>query len=1460
MSSSSSTPTLSFTERKRIRRNFGRLSSVATIPNLLEMQQHSYDLFLGEKRTSKATFYTLDSAFASIFPMKDTAGIAELEYIDYRLEDPKYDIDECRTRDLTFAAPCRVTLRLTIWDVDHTTGARSVRDIKEQEVYLADVPLMTQNGTFIVNGTERVVVSQMQRSPGVFFSHDDGATHSSGKLLFSARIIPVRGSWLDFEFDHKDNIYVRIDRKRKLPATVLLRALGMSTQEILDTYYSKVEVRVGLSGKKKAAAKVEEVAEEAPKAKKLTKKQQAAIDAGEEPEVKVKKIASKASKAKKAVAEAVELIGTYALAFEPMFYEGVKLSADLVDADSGKTIIESGKKPTRRQIKKAQEDGVKWVQQTAADLYGRFLAEALVDGDTGEVLFEAGTEVTNEVLAAVEKLGLKNFTVLKVDHLNIGAYIRNTLAIDKTHSPEEALVEIYKVMRPGEPPTLETSTKLFNGLFFDTDKFDLSAVGRMKMNARFGRSSKDIDDIRILEKPDFTETLKALHRIRDGVDPIDDIDHLGNRRVRLVGELMENQVRIGLLRMERSVKERMGSTEIHSMVPNDLINSRPLSAALREFFASSQLSQFMDQTNPLSEVTHKRRLSALGPGGLTRERAGFEVRDVHTTHYGRICPIETPEGPNIGLINSLATYARINKYGFIETPYRKVSGGKVQSEVVYMSAIEEGREVIAQANSELDSKGGFKDEFVVCRKQGESLLMPREEVTYMDVSPKQVVSVAAALIPFLEHDDANRALMGSNMQRQAVPLIKTDAPLVGTGMEAIIAKDSGVAVVARREGVVESVDGSRIVVRATGETEVGQSGVDIYRLSKFQRSNQSSCLNQRSLVKKGDKVNKGDIIADGASTDLGELALGRNVVVAFMPWNGYNFEDSILISERIVRDDVFTSIHIDEFEVMARDTKLGSEEITRDIPNVGEEALGNLDEAGIISVGAEVGPGDILVGKITPKGESPMTPEEKLLRAIFGEKAADVRDTSLRLPPGVNGTVVGVKIFNRRGAEKDTRTVEIEDSEIARLTKDIDDERRILEADAYDRLKDMLVGSTSAAKVGKIAKGKAIDAETLEEMKPAEWWTVSVSDDKVQRAIEALRTQLDKSIAALRKRFDEKSSKIRQADELPPGVLKMVKVFVAVKRKLQPGDKMAGRHGNKGVISKVNPLEDMPFLEDGRPVDMVLNPLGVPSRMNVGQILETHLGWAAFNIGRKIAGLLAEANLGKKPDTKALREYLEQMYDDKATAKSLSSLNDGEILEMARNLSKGMPMACPVFDGAPEEMISGMLETAECDTSGKTQLYDGRTGDPYEQKTTVGIMYMLKLHHLVDEKIHARSIGPYSLVTQQPLGGKAQFGGQRFGEMEVWALQAYGASYTLQEMLTIKSDDVSGRTKTYEAIVRGETNFEAGVPESFNVLVKEIQALGLNVELMETGEGPDLRTDIGRQQALPQGRGNKFDA
>ncbi|HEX2859568.1 MAG TPA: DNA-directed RNA polymerase subunit beta [Alphaproteobacteria bacterium] len=1439
---------LSFTEKKRIRKNFGKLPNVAPIPNLLDIQIDNYKFFLTEKYDGKATFYTLDGAFRSIFPMKDTAGIAELDYVSYRLEEPKFDIDECRTRDITFAAPCRVTLRLTIRDVDHTTGAKSVKDIKEQEVYLCDVPLMTPNGTFIVNGTERVVVSQMQRSPGAFFAHDDGTTHSSGKLLFTARIIPFRGSWLDFEFDHKDNIYVRIDRKRKLPVTVMLRALGLSTQQIMDTYYDKLTVKVGAGKQTRTLAKVTKATtakeKAAAKSAKTAKAKALAADAGEAPVVK----------GKRAKAEEVEIAGEYALQFEPIFYEGVKLENDLINADNGKSVAEAGKKLGRRQIRQLGENGLKWVKQTPEELLGRYLAADLVDKESGEVLAEAGDEVTDRVLGVVAKLGLKQFSILKVDHLNIGAYLRNTLQVDKTSTPEEALIEIYKVIRPGEPPTVETSTKLFNSMFFDFERFDLSPVGRMKMDARLGFKHTD-DSSRVLRKEDVIETIRKLHQIKDGQDGIDDIDHLGNRRVRLVGELMENQVRVGLLRMERGVKERMGSTEVGNMVPNDLINSRPLSAALREFFASSQLSQFMDQTNPLSEVTHKRRLSALGPGGLTRERAGFEVRDVHTTHYGRICPIETPEGPNIGLINSLATYARINKYGFIETPYRKVNAGKVTDEVVYMSAITEGKEVIAQANTELDAKGKIKDDYVVCRKTGETLLMPRDEVTFMDVSPKQVVSVAASLIPFLEHDDANRALMGSNMQRQAVPLIRSDAPLVGTGIEDTLARDSGVTTVARRDGVVESVDASRIVVRATKDVMVGQSGADIYRLTKYQRSNQSSCLNQKPLVVVGDKVKKGDIIADGPSTDLGELALGRNILVAFMPWNGYNFEDSILISERIVREDIFTSIHIDEFEVMARDTKLGAEEITRDIPNVGEEALRNIDEAGIIRIGAEVKAGDILAGKITPKGESPMTPEEKLLRAIFGEKAADVRDTSLRLPPGANGTVVGVKIFNRRGADKDTRTLEIEAAEIEKLEKDITDERRVLEGDAYSRLKDLLEGEKvagvkAAAKGAKakpakgakdapaVAKGKAVTAAMLEAMKPTEWWTISVSNDKKQRDIENLKKQLDTSLTALKSRMEAKVAKIRQADELPPGVQKLVKVFVAVKRKLQPGDKMAGRHGNKGVISKVNPIEDMPFLEDGRQVDMVLNPLGVPSRMNVGQILETHLGWASFGIGRKIAALLADAGNGKRPDTKELRTYLSKLYKDDEKAKGLEGLNDKELLELAGNLSNGLPVACPVFDGAPEDSINKLLKEAGCEEDGKTQLYDGRTGEAFEQKTTVGIIYMLKLHHLVDEKIHARSIGPYSLVTQQPLGGKAQFGGQRFGEMEVWALQAYGASYTLQEMLTIKSDDVAGRTKTYESIVRGETNFEAGVPESFNVLMKEIQALGLNVELTDQPTAP----------------------
>ena len=1363
----------SFTERKRVRKSFGRIENVVDLPNLLEIQKESYEHFLKSTPMGKSKKPTgIQEVFSGVFPISDNANTSDMEFVSYELEEPKFDVDECLQRDLTYGAPMKALLRLVVHEIDEATGVRSVKDIKEQEVYLCDVPLMTDNGTFIINGTERVIVSQMHRSPGVFFDHDNGSTHSSGKLLFTSRVIPHRGSWLDFEFDHKDNIHVRIDRRRKLPATVMLRALGLSTQDILDTFYETLTVKTG----KKP--------------------------------------------------------GEWNLEFAPLFFEGVKLGADLINADSGKKVADAGKKLSRRKIKElVEKEKLGWILQTNDQMYGRFLGEDLIDNKSGEVLFEAGHEIDNSVLDAINSMKMKQFKVLKIDHLNVGAYMRNTLQIDKTSSPEEALIEIYRVIRPGEPPTAEAAQNLFHSLFFDADRYDLSAVGRMKMNARLGFEGLDEEDdaLRILRNEDILSIVKKLCDIKDGNDETDDIDHLSNRRIRSVGELMENQFRIGLLRMERAIRERMSSAEIATMMPQELVNSRPLSASIREFFSSSQLSQFMDQTNPLSEVTHKRRLSALGPGGLTRERAGFEVRDVHVSHYGRICPIETPEGPNIGLINSLATYARINKYGFIETPYRKVDKGTAKKEVEYMSAIKEGKYTIAQANTQLDAKGKIVEEMVVCRRAGETVIVPREQVDLMDVAPKQIVSVAAALIPFLENDDANRALMGSNMQRQGVPLLQAEAPFVGTGMERIVARDSGVTTVSKRAGTVEYVDAQRVVVKASGKVAAGMSGVDIYRLNKFKRSNQNSCMNQRPLVKKGDKVSAGDILADGPCTDKGELALGRNALVAFMPWNGYNFEDSILISERIVRDDVYTSIHIDEFDVMARDTKLGPEEITRDIPNVSEEALSNLDESGIIRIGAQVKAGDIMVGKITPKGETPMTPEEKLLRAIFGEKAADVRDSSLRVPPSLEGTVVGVKIFNRRGGDKDTRTLQIEEQEIAKLKKDVADERRILEDDIYGRLEKLLTGAKTSAKAAGFNKGDEITAAKLAEAKKIDWWNIAIADDKVMKDVEKLRDQLDVSVERLKKFTDGKIAKIRSADELSPGVLKMVKVFVAVKRKLQPGDKMAGRHGNKGVISKVLPIEDMPYMEDGRPVDIVLNPLGVPSRMNVGQILETHLGWAAAGIGRKIGNMLDDISDSK--DVKGLREYLGKFYgaDHKA---DLADLKDDEVLELANNLRNGVTFATPVFDGAREEDINAMLEEAGVPTTGQVTLFDGLTGDKFDRPVTVGYMYMLKLHHLVDEKIHARSIGPYSLVTQQPLGGKAQFGGQRFGEMEVWALQAYGASYTLQEMLTVKSDDVAGRTRTYEAIVRGETNFEAGVPESFNVLVQEIQALGLDVNLI----------------------------
>jgi len=1383
----------SFTGRKRVRKDFGRIPEVAQMPNLIEVQRSSYDQFLQMNVAPEAREHLgLQEVFRSVFPIKDFSERAELDFVRYELEQPKYDVEECQQRGMTFAAPLKVTLRLTVFDVEEDTGLKSIRDIKEQDVYMGDMPLMTANGTFVINGTERVIVSQMHRSPGVFFDHDKGKTHSSGKYLFAARVIPYRGSWLDFEFDAKDHVYVRIDRRRKLPATTLLLALDSAETEAL---------RAARAAEGKSLLPYE--------AQGMTREE--ILNYFHDTVVFTRTETG------------------WKTPFNPDAMRGVKLISDLVDAETGKVVAEAGTKMTPRTARKLIEGGLKEQLVAQEDLYGRYLATDIIDEQTGEVFFEAGEEIDAAMLELFEEKNIVELPTLAIDHVNVGPYLRNTLAIDKNATREDALIDIYRVMRPGEPPTLESAEALFHGLFFDQERYDLSAVGRVKMNARLGFETDD--QLRVLRKEDILAILKILLDLKDGRGEIDDIDNLGNRRVRSVGELMENQYRVGLLRMERAIRERMSSVDIDTVMPHDLINAKPAAAAVREFFGSSQLSQFMDQTNPLSEITHKRRLSALGPGGLTRERAGFEVRDVHPTHYGRICPIETPEGPNIGLINSLATYARVNKYGFIESPYRKVVDGKVTDEVVYLSAMEEYRYVIAQANAELDSEGRFVSELVSCRKGGENMLMRPETIELVDVSPKQIVSVAAALIPFLENDDANRALMGSNMQRQAVPLIKAEAPLVGTGMEGTVAKDSGVAISARRSGIVDQVDGTRIVIRAT-EADSSMSNVDIYNLLKFQRSNQNTCITQRPLVKVGDRVNKGDIIADGPSTELGELALGRNVLCAFMPWNGYNFEDSILISERIVKDDVFTSIHIEEFEVMARDTKLGQEEITRDIPNVGEESLRQLDEAGIVYIGAEVKPGDILVGKVTPKGESPMTPEEKLLRAIFGEKASDVRDTSLRLPPGVTGTVVEVRVFSRRGVDKDERAMAIERAEIERLAKDRDDERAILERGFYGRLKELLVGQEVVSAPKGLKVGTTITEDDLSALPTHQWRQVVIGDEKLMADIEAMSRHFDESVEALKKRFEDKVEKLQRGDELPPGVMKMVKVFVAVKRKLQPGDKMAGRHGNKGVISRIMPIEDMPHLEDGTPVDLVLNPLGVPSRMNVGQILETHLGWAARGLGHQIGELLDRMRGDGSPQAmEELKSKLQQIYGDTQFGRDVADMSDEELLEMAGNLRNGVPMATPVFDGAREDDIVKMLEMAGLDRSGQVRLIDGRTGEYFHRKVTVGYIYMLKLHHLVDDKIHARSIGPYSLVTQQPLGGKAQFGGQRFGEMEVWALEAYGAAYTLQEMLTVKSDDVSGRTKVYEAIVRGDDNFESGIPESFNVLVKELRSLGLNVEL-----------------------------
>ena len=1351
--------------RKRLRKTFQRNDQIAEMPNLIEVQKFSYELFLqrfisSEDRLDKG----LENVFRSVFPISDFSETSTIEYISYSFDEPKFDTDECIQRGLTYAAPLKVTLRLIVFDVDEETQAKSVKDVKEQDVYMSDLPLMTENGTFIINGTERVVVSQMHRSPGVFFDHDRGKTHSSGKILFAARIIPYRGSWMDFEFDPKDIVNARIDRKKKIPATTILYSLGYDAEEILSMFYKSEEYTKFKDGWKKD--------------------------------------------------------------FVPENLIGGKSLFPLVS--KGKVVIEQGKKFTPRLLKQLEEKNLKELEISNEELIGKFISEDIVNIETGEIFAEAGEEITEELIALFELEKIKSVPVLVIDNINSSPFLRNTLALDKSIDKETALFEIYKILRPGEPPTVESATALFESLFFDADRYDLSDVGRVKLNMRLNLDTPDT--VRVLTKDDITSVLKTLVDLRDGKGDIDDIDNLGNRRVRSVGELLENQFRIGLLRMERAIRERMSSVDIDAVMPQDIINAKPIAATIREFFGSSQLSQFMDQTNPLSEITHKRRVSALGPGGLTRERAGFEVRDVHPTHYGRICPIETPEGPNIGLINSLATYSRINKYGFIESPYLKVVDGKKTNEIVYLSAVEESRYRIAQADEPADEKGNLLSELLNCRHDGDFDLVPPASVDFVDVSPQQTVSVAAALIPFLENDDANRALMGSNMMRQAVPLVTNEAPFVGTGMEETVARDSGSSVVATRDGIVDQVDSQRIVVTSKGDLEAGDLGVDIYNLKKFQRSNQSTCMNQRPLVRVGDQIFKGDIIADGPSTDSGELALGKNVLVAFMPWNGYNFEDSILISEKIVKDDVFTSIHIEEFEVMARDTKLGSEEITRDIPNVGEEALRNLDESGIVYIGAEVKPGDILVGKVTPKGESPITPEEKLLRAIFGEKASDVRDSSLKLPPGTNGSVVDVRVFNRHGIEKDERALAVEREEVERLSIDRDDELSILDRNIFSRLKESIVGKMASSGPSITSEKTKIDEEMLNDIPKNSWWDFVMQNNSVQKEIESLRDQYNENKSQIEKRFEDKVEKVSRGDELLPGVMKSIKVYVAIKRKLQPGDKMAGRHGNKGVISRIVPAEDMPYSADGRHVDVVLNPLGVPSRMNVGQILETHLGAACAGLGQQINNALKSYEAGG--DISNVRSTLESIYKPS----EIKKYEDGDLIEMSHSLRKGVPIATPVFDGARENDINDLLEKADLNTTGQITLYDGRTGEKFDRPVTVGYIYILKLHHLVDDKIHGRSVGPYSLVTQQPLGGKAQFGGQRFGEMEVWALEAYGAAYTLQEMLTVKSDDVAGRTKVYESIVRGEENFESGVPESFNVLVKEMRSLGLNVELQDSSD------------------------
>ena len=1366
-----------FTERKRIRKSFGTRESVLKIPYLLQMQKDAYTAFLqADTPPKKRTHEGLQAAFESAFPIISHNGFVEMKFIEYNLAKPTFDVRECQTRGLTYASAVRARVQLIIYDRESSTAQNKVvKEVKEQEVYMGEVPLMTDKGSFIVNGTERVIVSQLHRSPGVFFEHDKGKTHSSGKLLFSARIIPYRGSWLDFEFDPKDILFFRVDRRRKMPVTILLKAIGMSPEQILAYFFVNDSFRL--------------------------------MDSGAQMEF----VASR--------------------------FKGEVARFDITDK-AGKVVVAKDKRVTARHARELEQSGTTHISVPEEFLLGRVLSKDLVDGDTGEVIAKANDELTEALLAKLREAGAQDIQCIYTNELDQGAYISQTLRTDETADELAARIAIYRMMRPGEPPTEDAVQALFQRLFYNPDTYDLSRVGRMKFNAKVGR--EDSTGPMVLTNEDILDVVKILVELRNGRGEVDDIDHLGNRRVRCVGELAENQYRTGLARIEKAVKERLGQAEQEPLMPHDLINSKPISAALKEFFGASQLSQFMDQTNPLAEITHKRRVSALGPGGLTRERAGFEVRDVHVTHYGRVCPIETPEGPNIGLINSLALYARLNEYGFIETPYRRVVDGKVTNDIDYLSAIEEGKYVIAQANAALDEKGRLTDELVSARENGDSVLVNADRVQYMDVSPAQIVSVAASLVPFLEHDDANRALMGANMSRQAVPVLRPEKPLVGTGIERVAAVDSGTVVTARRGGVVEYVDATRIVIRVNdAEAVAGEVGVDIYNLIKYQRSNQNTNISQRPIVKRGDKLAKGDVIADGASTDLGEIAIGQNMLIAFMPWNGYNYEDSILISEKVVADDRYTSIHIEELVVMARDTKLGPEEITRDIPNLSEQQLGRLDESGIIYVGAEVQPGDTLVGKVTPKGETTLTPEEKLLRAIFGEKASDVKDTSLRVDQGSSGTVIDVQVFTREGIQRDKRAQQIIDDELKRYRLDLNDQLRIVEADAFDRIEKLLNGKIANGGPNHIAKGAKIDKDYLKSVDKYHWFDIRPADDDVAAQLESIKASIEQQRHVFDLAFEEKRKKLTQGDELPPGVLKMVKVYLAVKRHLQPGDKMAGRHGNKGVVSKITPVEDMPYMADGTPVDIVLNPLGVPSRMNIGQVLEVHLGWAGKGIGQRIGDMLKrEANLAE------IRAFLEQVYNTTGHKEEIHKLSDKDVRAMAQELTSGMPFATPVFDGATEQEILDMLKIAYPDdiaqakgltpTRTQAQLYDGRTGDPFERKTTVGYMHYLKLHHLVDDKMHARSTGPYSLVTQQPLGGKAQFGGQRFGEMEVWALEAYGASYTLQEMLTVKSDDVQGRTKVYESIVKGEHAIDAGMPESFNVLVKEIRSLGLDIELERT--------------------------